>query len=64
MMFDSIPKWFSRRTPAGSVAGVRVARAIALPPSRGSWRLAGWPPLDRIGPFHRMRPSITLVEFG
>jgi O-methyltransferase involved in polyketide biosynthesis len=90
MMFDSIPKWFSKRTQAGfklsdryrtpampfglsadegvalagSVAGVRAARDIALPPGRGWWRLAGWPPLDRIGPFRRMRPSITLLEFG
>jgi O-methyltransferase involved in polyketide biosynthesis len=90
MMFDSIPKWFSKRTTAGfrlsdryrtpampfglsadegvalatSVAGVRVARDIALAPGRGWWRLASWPPLDRIGAFRRMRPSITLLEFG
>jgi O-methyltransferase involved in polyketide biosynthesis len=33
-------------------------------PGRGWWRLAGWRPPDRIGPFRRMRPSITLLEFG
>jgi O-methyltransferase involved in polyketide biosynthesis len=49
---------------AGSVAGVRAARDIAWPPGRGWWRFTAWPPLDRIGPFRRMRPSITLLEFG
>ena len=49
---------------AGTIRGVRAAHDIAWPPGRGWWRLASWPPLDRIGPFRRMRPSITLLEFG
>ena len=49
---------------ADTVPGVRAARDIALPPGRGIWKLAAWPPLDRIGVIRRIRPSITLVEFG
>ena len=49
---------------AGRIPGVRSARDIALPPGRGFFKLAAWPPLDRIGPVRRRRPSITLLEFG
>jgi len=49
---------------AREVPGVSAARDIALPTGRGLFRLMSWPPLDRIGPLHRMRPSITLLEFG
>lgn len=49
---------------ADSIPGVRAARDIALPPGRGIWKLAAWPPLDRVGVFRRIRPSITLLEFG
>lgn len=49
---------------AGAIPGVRVARDVALPPGRGWWRLAAWPPVDGIGPLRRNRPSITLLEFG
>lgn len=51
-------------TLAGSVPGVRVARDIGLPPGRGLWKAATWPALDRIGVLRRIRPSITLLEFG
>lgn len=49
---------------ASSGAGLRAARDIALPPGRGWSPFASWPALDRIGPFRRMRSSITLLEFG
>jgi O-methyltransferase involved in polyketide biosynthesis len=49
---------------AGTLAGVRLARDIALPPGRGAWRLASAPVLDRIGLLRRSRPSVTLLEFG
>jgi O-methyltransferase involved in polyketide biosynthesis len=48
---------------ADTVPGVRTARDIMLPPGRGLWKLAAWPPLDRIGLMRRIRPSITLLEF-
>jgi O-methyltransferase involved in polyketide biosynthesis len=90
MMFDSIPRWFSRRTLAGfklsdryvvppmpfgttadegvaladRIPGVRTAHDVALPPGRGIWKWTAWPPLDRIGFLRRIRPSITLLEFG
>ena len=48
---------------AHSVPGVRSARDIKLPAGRGWFKLAAWPPLDRVGPLRRMRPSITLLEF-
>ena len=90
MMFDSIPRWFSRRTRKGlklsdrytappmpfgqsadealaladRIPGVRAARDIALPPGRGAFKVAAWPPLDRVGFLRRIRPSITLLEFG
>ncbi len=46
------------------IPGVRTARDIALPPGRGFFKLSAWPPLDRIGFLRRIRPSITLLEFG
>jgi O-methyltransferase involved in polyketide biosynthesis len=49
---------------AGTLAGVRLARDIAVPPGRGVWRLASAPALDRVGLFRRNRPSVTLLEFG
>jgi O-methyltransferase involved in polyketide biosynthesis len=90
MMFDSIPRWMSRRTLKGlklsdrytappmpfslsvdeglgladSIAGVRAARNVPWPPGRGIWKFAAWPGLDRIGPWRRGRPSVTLLEFG
>ena len=69
MMFDSIPHWFSRRTLKGlklsdRYTGVRAARDIAYPPGRGLFKLAAWPPLDRVGPLRRIRPGVTLLEFG
>ena len=90
MLYDPIPRWFSRRALAGfklsdryiappmpfgltadegvaladGIPGVREARAIAPPPGRGIWKWTAWPPLDRIGLLRRIRPSITLLEFG
>jgi O-methyltransferase involved in polyketide biosynthesis len=49
---------------AGSIDGVRMARDILLPPGRGVWRLTGSPALDRLAAFRRVRPSVTLLEFG
>jgi O-methyltransferase involved in polyketide biosynthesis len=50
---------------ADSIPGVRAARDVAFPPGRGIWKLwATWSPLDRIGFMRRVRPSITLLEFG
>jgi O-methyltransferase involved in polyketide biosynthesis len=49
---------------ADSIPGVRAARDIALPPGRVIFKVAAWPPLDRIGLLRRVRPSITLLEFG
>jgi O-methyltransferase involved in polyketide biosynthesis len=49
---------------ADRIPGVRAARDIALPPGRGIFKLAAWPPLDRIAVLRRIRPSITLLEFG
>ena len=50
----------------GTVAGAVPPPSpdIAWPPGRRWWRFAGWPPLDRFGPLRRIRPSITLLEFG
>jgi hypothetical protein len=90
MMFDSIPRWFSKRTLtgvklsdryiapampfgltadealalAGTIPGVRASCDVPWPPGRGWWRLAAWPALDRIGLHRRIRPSVTLLEFG
>ncbi|HTH90122.1 class I SAM-dependent methyltransferase [Mycobacterium sp.] len=50
---------------ADSIPGVRTARDVAFPPGRGIWKLwARWSPFDRIGFMRRIRPSITLLEFG
>ncbi len=49
---------------ADSIPGVRAARDIPLPPGRGFFKLAAWPPLDRVGFMRRIRPSIMLLEFG
>ena len=49
---------------ADSIPEVRAARDIVLPPGRGIFKVAAWPPLDRIGLLRRIRPSITLLEFG
>jgi O-methyltransferase involved in polyketide biosynthesis len=49
---------------ANSIPGVRAARDITLPPGRDIFKVAAWPPLDRIGFLRRVRPSITLLEFG
>ncbi|MGK2865671.1 MAG: class I SAM-dependent methyltransferase [Mycobacterium sp.] len=49
---------------AGSIDGVRTARDVILPPGRGLWKLASLSTLDRVGPFRRARPSVTLLEFG
>ncbi len=48
---------------ADTVPGVHSARDITLAPGRGVFKLAAWPPLDRIGFFRRLRPSMTLLEF-
>jgi hypothetical protein len=40
-----------------------AALDVAFPPG-GIWKWAAWPPLDRVGFMRRIRPSITLLEFG
>jgi O-methyltransferase involved in polyketide biosynthesis len=49
---------------ADSIPGVRVARDIPLALGRGMFKLAACPPLDQVGPLRRIRPSMTLLEFG
>jgi hypothetical protein len=49
---------------AGAVAGVRLARDVALPRGRGAWRLGSAAAVNHLGPLRRNRPSITLLEFG
>jgi O-methyltransferase involved in polyketide biosynthesis len=49
---------------ADSIPGVSAARDVPLPPGRGAFKLTAWPPLDRVGILRRIRPSITLLEFG
>jgi O-methyltransferase involved in polyketide biosynthesis len=49
---------------ADTIPGVSTARDIPLPPGRGAFKVAAWPPLDRVGFLRRNRPSITLLEFG
>ena len=50
---------------ADSMPGVRAARDVALPPGRGIWKWwTAWSPLDRIGFMRRIRPSMTLLDFG
>jgi hypothetical protein len=90
LMFDSIPRWFSKRTLtglklsnryitppmpfgqtvdealalAGTIPGVKAARDVPWPPGRGWFKVAAWPPLDRIGPLRRIRPCTTVLEFA
>lgn len=47
----------------GGIAGVRSARDVPMQPGRGLFKLAAEPWLDRIGPIHRLRPSITALDF-
>jgi O-methyltransferase involved in polyketide biosynthesis len=47
---------------AGRIPGVRAAHDIPYPPGRGIWKLTPW--LDHAGFLRRLRPSITLLEFG
>ena len=49
---------------ADSISGVRAARDIPLAQGRGMFKLAAWPPLDRVGLLRRIRPSMPLLEFG
>jgi O-methyltransferase involved in polyketide biosynthesis len=49
---------------ADTIPGVSATRDIPLPPGRGPFKVAAWPPLDRVGFLRRNRPSITLLEFG
>ena len=49
---------------AETIEGVRTARDIKYPPGRGVFKIAAWPPLDRIAAFRRVRPSVTLLEFA
>ena len=53
----------SEAKQSDSIPGVRAARDIAYPPGRGPFKLAAWPPLDRVGFMRRIRPGITLPEF-
>lgn len=48
---------------AGTIAGVRAARDVPHRPGRGIFKPFAWRPLDRIAPFRRNRPSMTLLEF-
>ena len=48
---------------AETFRGVSKAQDVRLPRGRGFFSLASWPPLDR-GVLRRIRPSITLLEFG
>ena len=48
---------------AGRIPGVRAARDIAMPPSRGIFKLVSHPTMDHIGLLRRNRPSFTLLEF-
>jgi O-methyltransferase involved in polyketide biosynthesis len=49
---------------ADRIPGVRAARDIPLAQGRGLVKLATWPQLDRVDPVRRIRPSMTLLEFG
>jgi O-methyltransferase involved in polyketide biosynthesis len=49
---------------ADTIPGVSAAQDIPLPPGRGAFKVAAWPPLDHVGFLRRNRPSITLLEFG
>jgi O-methyltransferase involved in polyketide biosynthesis len=47
----------------GAIAGVRSARDVPMQAGRGLFKLAAqsWP--NRIGAIHRIRPSITVLDF-
>jgi hypothetical protein len=49
---------------AGTIPGVKAARDVAWPPGRGWFKVAAWPPLERIGPMRGIRPSTTVLEFA
>lgn len=49
---------------ADSIPGVRAAQDIPMTGGRGVFKLAAWPPLDRVGFIRRIRPSIMLLDFG
>ncbi|MEZ0051189.1 O-methyltransferase involved in polyketide biosynthesis [Mycobacterium sp. MAA66] len=46
------------------IPGVVAARDVPHMPGRGVFKLFSSPTLDRLGVFHRNRPSMTLVTFG
>ncbi|WP_166905987.1 class I SAM-dependent methyltransferase [Mycobacterium sp. DL440] len=50
-------------TGPGAIAGVRSARDVPMQAGRGLFKLAAEPWLDRIGAIHRIRPSITALDF-
>ncbi|MED5816164.1 class I SAM-dependent methyltransferase [Mycolicibacterium sp. 050232] len=50
-------------TGPGAIAGVRSARDVPMPPGRGLFKLAAEPWLDRVGLVHRIRPSMTVLDF-
>jgi hypothetical protein len=35
-----------------------------IPPGRGLVKLAAWPVFDRVDGMRRIRPGVTLLEFG
>jgi hypothetical protein len=49
---------------ADRIPGVRTARDVPLRPGRGAFKVMAWPPLDGIRFLRRIRPSMTLLEFG
>lgn len=49
---------------ATQIPGVCGARDIPHVPGRGMFKVFAAPALDRLGAFHRNRPSMTLVSFG
>ncbi|MDT5106343.1 MAG: hypothetical protein QOI25_3856 [Mycobacterium sp.] len=61
--FDAAAREYLTGHPGAAVAAL-AARDVPWPPGRGWWRLAAWPALDRIGLHRRIRPSVTLLEFG
>jgi hypothetical protein len=73
LRFGKPNQWHALRAVAFDAAARRyltahpkaaVARDIAAPPARGLFKVNTWPPLDRIGLFRRIRPSLTLLEFA
>lgn len=49
---------------ATQIPGVCSARDVPHVPGRGMFKVFASPTLDRLGLFHRSRPSMTLVSFG